>query len=140
VTSWVEQSKLVDVLPAVDALVLACPLTDETRLLIGAPQLAALKPGAVLVNVARGGVIDEEAMIHGLAAGRIKGAALDVFSVEPLPPESRIWDLPNVIFSPHSASTVAAENRRIVDMFLENLGNYMAGRPLRNRFHPEHGY
>ena len=140
VSRWVEQSKLVDVLPAVDALVLACPLTDETRLLIGAPQLAALKPGGVLVNVARGGVIDEEAMIRGLAAGRIKGAALDVFSAEPLPPESPIWALSNVIFSPHSASTVAAENLRIVDLFLDNLGNYMAGRPLKNRFHPERGY
>ena len=88
------QSKLVDVLPAVDALVLACPLTDETRLLIGAPQLAALKPGAVLVNIARGGVIDEEAMIRGLSSGRIKGAALDVFAAEPLPPKAPYGPFP----------------------------------------------
>jgi phosphoglycerate dehydrogenase-like enzyme len=140
VSRWVGQSELTAILPMVDALVLACPLTDETRLLIGASELTALKPGAVLVNIARGGVIDEEALIRGLSSGRIKGAALDVFAVEPLPAESPIWALSNVIFSPHSASTVAAENSRIVDIFLENLGNFLEGRPLRNVFHPGRGY
>ena len=125
VSRWVGQSELTAILPMVDALVLACPLTDETRLLIGASELTALKPGAVLVNIARGGVIDEEALIRGLSSGRIKGAALDVFAVKPLPAESPIWALSNVIFSPHSASTAAAENSHIVDIFPENSGNFL---------------
>jgi phosphoglycerate dehydrogenase-like enzyme len=137
---WIDNGSLKDTVPEVDALILACPMTENTRGLIDAEILDALRPGAVLVNVARGGVIDEESMIRGLSSGRIKGAALDVFAVEPLPQESTLWDLPNVIFSPHSASTVAAENSRIVDLFLENLGSFLAGRSLRNRFVPERGY
>jgi phosphoglycerate dehydrogenase-like enzyme len=137
---WVEQGALKEVLPEIDALILACPMTEETRGLISAAHLDALKPGAVLVNIARGGVIDEEAMIRGLASGRIRGAALDVFAVEPLPQESPLWEMPNVIFSPHSASTVAAENSRIVDLFLDNLSNFLAGRDLKNRFVRERGY
>jgi phosphoglycerate dehydrogenase-like enzyme len=99
-----------------------------------------LKRGAVVVNVARGGVVNEGALVQALTDGRIRGAALDVFEVEPLPQESPLWHLPNVIFSPHSASTVAAENERIVDIFLENLGNFLSGRPLRNQFRADRGY
>ena len=124
----------------IDALVLACPLTEQTRGLIGRAEVEALKPGAVIVNIARGQVIDETAMIEGLRSGRIRGAALDVFEVEPLPKESPIWDLPNVLISPHSASTVHAENRRIVDIFLDNLGRYRDGRPLRNLYDRDAGY
>jgi phosphoglycerate dehydrogenase-like enzyme len=140
VARWVEQSSLREALPEADALVLACPLTEETRLLVGAAELDALKPGAVVVNIARGGVIDEAALIRGLSSGRIKGAALDVFATEPLPQDNPLWDLPNVIVSPHSASTVAAENGRIVDIFLDNLQRFREGRPLRNQFDRDRGY
>jgi len=140
VTRLVNQRDLLDVLPQVDALILACPLTDETRLLIDRPQVEALKPGAVIVNISRGGVINEAAMVEGLKSGRIKGAALDVFEVEPLPKESPMWDLPNVLISPHSASTVGAENGRIVDIFLDNLGRFTRGEPLRNLFDKTRGY
>jgi len=140
VARMVDQTALRSALPDCDALVLSCPLTPETRLMIGALEIAAMKPGVVLVNVSRGGVVDEPAMIEGLRSGAIKGAALDVFAVEPLPADNPIWDLPNVIFSPHSASTVAAENGRIVDIFLDNLGRFLEGRPMRNLFEAERGY
>jgi phosphoglycerate dehydrogenase-like enzyme len=124
----------------VDALVLACPLTEQTHHLIGRGELAALRPGAILINVARGRVIDEPALIEALRSERLAGAALDVFAEEPLPRDSPLWGLPNVLVSPHSASTVMAENRRIVDLFLANLERYLEGRPLLNRFEPSRGY
>lgn len=140
VSRIVARSELRAALPEVDALILACPLTEETRLLIDRPEVEALKPGAVVVNVARGAVIHEGAMADALQSGHISGAALDTFTVEPLPKESRLWSLPNVIISPHSASTVAAENGRIVDIFLDNLDRYLSGRELRNRFERTRGY
>jgi len=85
-------------------------------------------------------VIDEPALIAALGSGRLAGAALDVFEEEPLPAESPLWSLPNVLISPHSASTVGAENRRIVDLFLANLERWLDGRPLLNRFEPARGY
>jgi phosphoglycerate dehydrogenase-like enzyme len=91
-----------------------------------------MKPTAILVNVARGDVVDEGALVAALREGRLKGAALDVFEQEPLPPDSPLWDLPNVFVSPHSASTVAAENDRITDLFCENIHRYLAGDPLLN--------
>jgi phosphoglycerate dehydrogenase-like enzyme len=128
------------VLGQIDALVLACPLTPETTGLIGAAELAALPEGALLVNVARGPVVDEPALVEALRGGRLCGAALDVATIEPLSADSPLWDLPNVLISPHSASTVHAENGRIVDLFLENLRRYLDGQPLLNRFDPERGY
>ncbi|HEX5077933.1 MAG TPA: D-2-hydroxyacid dehydrogenase, partial [Geminicoccaceae bacterium] len=128
------------VLGLVDVLVLACPLTPATRGLIGAAELAAMPGGALLVNVARGQVVDEQALIQALRSGRLGGAALDVAEVEPLPDDSPLWDLPNVLISPHSASTVHAENHRIVDIFLANLRRYLGGEPLINRFDPARGY
>jgi len=127
-------------LAEIDALVLACPLTDLTRNLIGRQEIDAMRPGAIIVNVARGKVIDEEAMIEALADGRLGGAALDVAAVEPLPKESPLWRLDNVLISPHSASTVAAENRRIVDLFLDNLARFLDGRPLINLYEADRGY
>jgi phosphoglycerate dehydrogenase-like enzyme len=124
----------------VDALVLACPLTDLTRNLIGRREIAAMRRGAIIVNVARGRVIDEPAMIEALADGRLGGAALDVAWIEPLPAESPLWGLDNVLISPHSASTVATENVRIVDIFLDNLGRFLEGRSLVNLFDAERGY
>jgi glyoxylate/hydroxypyruvate reductase len=120
--------------------VLACPLTEQTRHLIGAAELAALPPGALLVNVARDPVVDEPALIAALRSHHLAGAALDVFAEEPLPADSPLWALDNVLLSPHSASTLADENRRIVDLFLANLERFLAGRPLLNRFDPARGY
>ncbi len=140
VSRVVAQEDIRDVMGEVDALVLACPLTDQTRGLIDRAAVEALKPGAVIVNIARGQVIDETAMIEGLRSGRIKGAALDVFEVEPLPKDNPLWELPNVLISPHSASTVHAENERIVDIFLDNLGRYRDGAPLRNLYDRVAGY
>jgi phosphoglycerate dehydrogenase-like enzyme len=140
VSRIIARSELRVALSQIDALILACPLTAETEGMIGRAEIAALKPGVVLVNVARGAVIDEEALADALQSGHISGAALDPFTVEPLPKESRLWELPNVIVSPHSASTVAAENGRIVDIFLDNLDRYLSGRPMRNKFEPSRGY
>ncbi len=140
VTSYVADTEIGSVLPDVDALILACPLTDRTRQLIGRKELELLKPAAVLVNIARGQVVDEAAMIDALAAGHLGGACLDVFETEPLPESSPLWDLPNVLISPHSASTVAAENELITDLFIDNLRRWLAGQPLRNVFDSSAGY
>jgi phosphoglycerate dehydrogenase-like enzyme len=139
VTRVLPLADLASVLGEVDALILACPLTSETEGLIGAAELAAMRQGALLVNVARGRVVDEPALIEALRS-HLGGAALDVAAVEPLPKESPLWDLPNVLISPHSASTVEAENARIVDIFLDNLARYQGGQPLLNRFDPRRGY
>lgn len=124
--------RLDDLLPETDFLVLCTPHTPETEGLIGAARLAALRPGAVVINVARGAIVDEPALIAALQGGRLRGAALDVFAREPLPPESPLWEMPNVLISPHSASTARGENGKIVELFRDNLCRYLDGRPLRN--------
>ncbi len=111
-----------------DAVVLIVPHTAETEGLIGRAAIAAMKPGVVLVNIARGQVVDEQAMIDSLRSGHIAFAALDVFSIEPLPESSPLWDMPNVLVSPHSASTATTENRKITDIFCNNLKLFLAGR------------
>jgi len=140
VSGYVASDRIHQVLPAVDALVLACPLTAQTRGLIGAGELALMRPGSVLVNIARGPVVDEEALVSALRTGHLGGACLDVFATEPLPAGSPLWDLPNVIISPHSAATVAAENGLIADLFIDNIRRWMAGCPLRNRYDRTAGY
>jgi glyoxylate/hydroxypyruvate reductase len=137
---YVEPDNLQQALGEVDALVLACPLTDLTRNLIGRQEIAMMRHGAIIINIARGAVVDEPAMIEALADGRLGGAALDVAAVEPLPEDSPLWGLENVLVSPHSASTVAAENGRIVDIFLDNLARFLAGRPLVNLYDADRGY
>jgi phosphoglycerate dehydrogenase-like enzyme len=140
VARLVTRSELRTALGSVDALVLACPYTPETHRLIGAAELAALPAGALIVNIARGQVVDETALTAALESGQLGGAALDVFEVEPLPETSRLWDLPNVLISPHSVSTVDRENRLIVDLFIDNLGRFLDGRPLRNVYDRARGY
>lgn len=125
-------TQLAEVLTQTDFLVLIAPHTPETEGMIGKAQLALMKPSAVIINIARGVLIDEDAMIAALREGRLAGAALDVFRDEPLPAASPLWDMPNVIVSPHSASTVRQENGRITDLFCENLRRYLDGRPLLN--------
>ncbi len=140
VAEYVADTQIGDVLGTVDALILACPLTPRTRHLIGSRELALLRPGAVVVNVARGAVIEESALIEALGSGRLGGACLDVFETEPLPSDSPLWAMPNVIVSPHSASTVADENRLLTDLFIDNIGRWLAGQPLRNVFDKDAGY
>lgn len=125
-------SGLEAVLPACDWLMLACPLTDETRGLMNRRRLALLPPGAGLANVARGEVLDEAALAEALAGGRLRCAYLDVFTVEPLPPESPLWGLPNVLISPHNAGASTGTYARGVEIFLRNVGNYLSQRPLEN--------
>ena len=134
------RADLDDALPDIDVLVLACPLTAETAGMIGARQVGLLKPAAVVVNIARGPLIDQVALTAALRDGRIAGACLDVFAVEPLPPDDPLWGLDNVILSPHSASTVVTENAALTDLFIDNLGRLCSGEPLRNRYDPARGY
>ena len=140
VASYVSVQQIGRVLPDVDALVLACALTRQTRHLIGERELALLPPGAVVVNISRGQVIDEDALIAALRGGHLGGACLDVFATEPLPASSQLWGMANVIISPHSASTVAAENGLLTDLFTDNLRRWLDGRPLRNVFDRAAGY
>jgi len=111
-----------------DAVVLTMPHTPETERMIDAGAIAAMKPGVAFVNIARGQVVDEPALIAALRRGHIGFAALDVAEVEPLPKDSPLWDLPNVLISPHSASTVDSENARIVDIFAHNIRCWLDGR------------
>jgi len=120
-----------------DAIVITLPGTDATRGLLDADTLAAVKPGAVLVNVGRGAVIDEAALVERLQDGTFKGAALDVFTEEPLPDDSPLWGLDNVIVSPHNVALVDAEEPRIVDLFIDNLRRRRDGKPLCNALDPE---
>jgi phosphoglycerate dehydrogenase-like enzyme len=116
-----------------DAVVICAPAAPETRHLIDAAALDALPRGAVLVNVARGSLVDEAALIEALRAEQLGAAALDVFETEPLPADSPLWDLPNVYVSAHSSVSVDRYVDDIVDLFAANLERYLAGEPLRNR-------
>jgi phosphoglycerate dehydrogenase-like enzyme len=113
-------------------VVLSAPHTPETERMIGATELALLASGAIVVNVARGALIDESALVDALESGHVGGAALDVFQEEPLSPDSPFWAIPNVLVCSHSAGTSDHENERITDIFCENLRRYLAGEPLLN--------
>ena len=115
-----------------DFVVLSLPHTPETGGLIGEEELAAMKPGAVLINVARGDIWDEPAVVRALKSGHLGGVASDVFAVEPLPGDSPLWDMPNVLVSPHSASAADSEKAKLTGLFCDNLRRYLAGEPLRN--------
>jgi glyoxylate/hydroxypyruvate reductase A len=121
-----------EVLPLADFLVLAAPHTPETEHVISARELGLLKRGAVLINVGRGALVDEPALVEALRSGQLGGAFLDVFEEEPLPPESPLWTMPSVLVSPHSASNSERENSLITDLFCENLGLFLSGKPLLN--------
>lgn len=117
-------------LPRCDWLVLACPLSEQTRRLVDARRLALLPRGAGLVNIARGEIVDEAALIAALASGHLLGAYLDVFAQEPLPPESPLWSLPHVLMTPHSASASLGTRQRGAELFLRNLRLYLQGDTL----------
>ncbi len=126
-------TRLADLARETDWLVLACPLTEETRGLVSAEVLRALPAGARLLNVARGEVVDEAALIAALREGHLAGAYLDVFAQEPLPADSPLWDLPNVIISPHNSAVAAGNERRATEgYFLPNLERMRRGEPLVN--------
>lgn len=122
--------QLGELLPATDWLLLACPLSERTRGLVDAVALGALPAGAHLLNVARGEVVDEPALIESLRSGRLAGAYLDVFAHEPLGVDSPLWGLPNVIATPHSAGFSDGNAGRVVAMFLDNLGRWSRGEVL----------
>lgn len=120
--------RLMSVLPEADAVVLIAPHTPETENMVDAKAFAAMKNGVAFVNIGRGQCVDEDALIAALRSGKVAFAALDVARVEPLPASSPLWDMPNVLISPHSASTVHQENGRIADIFCHNLLCYLDGR------------
>jgi phosphoglycerate dehydrogenase-like enzyme len=123
-----------------DYLVLAAPATPETENLIGAAELAQMKPTARLINVGRGSLLDEDALAQALRAGRLAGAALDVYRVEPLPATSPLRGAPSVLLSPHRSFLTQHLDRRVVDPFVDNLRRYLAGEPLQCRYDPKRGY
>ncbi|MGD8455979.1 MAG: D-2-hydroxyacid dehydrogenase [Anaerolineales bacterium] len=123
-----------------DYVVVTVPLTPETRGMIGAEQLAALKSSAYLVDASRGGVVDHSALVEALKEKRLAGAALDVFEEEPLPEDHPLWAMPNVIVTPHIASSSAQYQQRANTLFIENLKRFLAGEPLLNQIDLEKGY
>lgn len=133
-------SQLHTMLHQSDYVVLAVPLTDETRGLIGEAELRAMQPHTYLVNVARGHVVDEEALIRALREGWIAGAGLDVTEEEPLPANNPLFSLPNVILTPHISGVSVHYDRRLSALFADNLRRYRTGQSLRNLYDPVRGY
>jgi phosphoglycerate dehydrogenase-like enzyme len=123
---------LIEMLPQCDYVLVSAPLTRATEGLIGATELAAMKPTAYFINIARGELVDEQALTEALRQGRIAGAALDVFSQEPLPPANPLWDVPNVIMTPHISGASPVYNDYLVELFAENLRRYAAEQTLLN--------
>ena len=129
-----------EVIPKADFVALSTPLTDTTRNLMNAARIAKMRSSAVLMNVSRGAVVDERALIEALREKRIRGAALDVFETEPLPAESPLWSLENVLLSPHSADHTADAHERAMRFFIENLRRFERGEKLENIVDLEAGY
>ncbi len=125
-------SELVDAVSNADSVVVALPLEPETRNVISAEVIAAMPAEAMFVNVGRGELVDQAALTDALASGRLAGAGLDVFDPEPLPPDDELWDLPNVIVSPHNSGSSDGTTTRVAEMFLENLERFVRGEALRN--------
>jgi phosphoglycerate dehydrogenase-like enzyme len=123
-----------------DYVVLSVPLTERTEKMIGEPELRAMRKNAYLVNIARGAVIDEDALIRALKEGWIAGAGLDVAVNEPLPADSPLYTTPNLILTPHISGASEHYNERLADLFAENLRRYRAGQPLLNQYDAEKGY
>jgi phosphoglycerate dehydrogenase-like enzyme len=125
-------SKLHELLPRADWIVISCPLTRETQNLLDAKAFARMKKGARLVNIGRGEIVDEQALINALRSGQLAGAALDAHRNEPLPKDSPLWDLPNVIVSPHNASASTGNEPRCAEMFIANFGHWARGEAMFN--------
>jgi phosphoglycerate dehydrogenase-like enzyme len=121
---------LPDALSGASVVVLAAPLTKETANIADERFFAAMEPGSLLVNIGRGGLVDEDALRRGLDAGRPGAATLDVMATEPLPPGHWLWDHPKVVLTPHVAGSSTGNGDRLADLFCRNLGRYLAGEPL----------
>jgi phosphoglycerate dehydrogenase-like enzyme len=132
--------QLHQMLAASDYVALATPLTTETRGMIGAAEFAAMKPSAVIVNVGRGQAIDESALIEALDSGKIRGAALDVFTTEPLPAGHPFYRMKNLLLSPHSADHTPGFKEHALEIFVENFERFRRGEPLRNLVDKHAGY
>ena len=138
--AWFASAQLLDLLAQSDFVLVATPLTDVTRNLIGEKELRAMKPTAFIVNIARGGIIDEHALIRALKENWIAGAGLDVFEKEPLPADSELWKLENAIIAPHISSATPHYDERVTDLFCENLRRYLRGDELLNLVDIGKGY
>jgi phosphoglycerate dehydrogenase-like enzyme len=130
---------LLDELPRCDVVVLAAPATPETTAFVDDQFLAAMAPHSVLVNVARGALVDEAALLTALDRGRPAAAILDVFATEPLPADSPFWEHPRVVLTPHSSAGGLARHGRVADLFVENLERYRNGQPLLHEVRPAAG-
>jgi phosphoglycerate dehydrogenase-like enzyme len=128
--------RLAELAGRADAMVVSLPLTEETAGMIDRATIERLPPGCIFVNVGRGGVVDEPALVEALRERRIAGAVLDVFATEPLPQDSPLWDLPNVVVTPHAVAVSARENERIVELFVANLRRYLDGEPMAKVVEP----
>jgi len=133
-------SELHAMLAQSDAVVLIAPHTPETEHMMDAAAFKATKRGALLINIGRGALVEEVALLDALSTGQLGGAVLDVTPVEPLPENHALWEMDNVFIFPHSASTSRNENRRLTDLFIDNLHRYLVGRPLKNVFESERMY
>lgn len=133
-------SALPDLLPRADFIAISTPLVPSTRGLIGSEAIKAMKPGVVLADVSRGGVVDQQALVPALETGHIAGAALDVFENEPLPESSPLWSAGNVIVSPHCSAVYDGWERASFEIFLDNLERWINGHELRNVVSPARGY
>jgi len=140
IDSLLPADRLPSLLAESDFVIVATPYTTETHHLVGEKELKTMKPAAYIINIARGGIIDEEALVKALDEKWIAGAGLDVTAREPLPPESRLWDFDNVILSPHVAGGMEEYMARATALFCENLRRYLAGKKLLNVIDREKGY
>ncbi len=138
--AWFPPDKLMDLLRRSDVVVMAAPLTRETEAMIGARELAAMKPSAYFINVGRGATVDEAALARALAEQRIAGAAVDVFAQEPPPPGHPLYALENVILSPHVSGFIPSYDDKCTDLFAENLRRFLGGAPLLNLVDRAKGY
>jgi len=140
VEAMVGPNRLLDLLPEADFLVLTVPLTHETQGMIRERELRAMKPTAYVVNIGRGGTIQEDGLVRALREGWIAGAGLDVFEAEPLPEDSPLWAMDNVIITSHYAGLTPRYHERAMGIFMDNLRRYQAGEPLRNVVDKRLGY
>ena len=132
--------QLTAALARADFVAVATPLTAQTRNLIGADQFSAMKPGVILADVSRGGVVDQRALLDALCSGHVAGAALDVFETEPLSKDSPFWTQETVLISPHCSSVYDGWDLASFDLFLDNLARFQTGQPLLNVVDPTRGY
>ncbi len=143
-TEWADivggPDDLRDFLEDADCIAICAPLTTATRGMLGRAEFAAMAPGVLIADVSRGGIVDQAALAEALVSGHVDGAALDVFESEPLPTDSPLWGIENLIISPHCSSVYDGWEDASFDLFLDNLDRWSAGSPLRNVVDPERGY